>query len=181
MHKTLQDMLKWQGGGFNWLAAHNSCFEMSKFALLDCLLNKSRPCLPLDIHGTVIKPTHSHRFLGAIVDNELHWKDHINYAVGKGTAYSLQLRRLSHTTKGIPLSLMQKLYSTVALLKMLYAINIWYQPLYQHNGDKLTRGSIQMTKKLGTVQCTALISMMGAMKITAMDTLDVTHSIPKTS
>ena len=70
-HKTLQNMLERQGGGFNWSAAHNSCFEMSKFVLLDCSLNKSRPRPPLDICGTIIKPTHSHRFLGAIVDNEL--------------------------------------------------------------------------------------------------------------
>ena len=106
----------------------------------------------------VIMPTHSHKFLEVKVDNRLCWKDHINHAISKGMAYTLQLRRLSHSTKGILLPLTWKLYSAVALPKTLYTINVWYQPLYQHNRDKLTRGSIQMTKKLGMVQHVALVT-----------------------
>ena len=105
-HHTLQDMLEHTGGGFDWSRNHNSKFETNKFGLIDFTPTKQATGLPMDIRGTVIKPSTSHKFLGVIVDEHLKWKHHINYAISKGTAYTLQLRCLATASKGLSLTLM---------------------------------------------------------------------------
>ena len=102
---------------------------------------------------------------------------HVNYAVGKGTAYVLQLRRLSLVSNGVSISLMKKLYVTVATTKMLYAADVWFRPLYWGNDDTPQRGSIIVAQKLTSVQQTALLTMTGAMRTTATDTLEAHTNI----
>jgi hypothetical protein len=73
-HVALKNMMERENGAFDWLIAHNSPFEISKFALMD--FTRRRPnseSLPLELifkppdsppsrHS--IKPTTSHKFLG---------------------------------------------------------------------------------------------------------------------
>jgi hypothetical protein len=108
IHNMLHEMLERAGGGFKWSRNHNSKFETNKFALIDFTrtIQKDEEHLPMDIRGTIIKPTPTHKFLGVIIDERLSWRQHIAYAIGKGTAYTLQLRRLTIASKGLPLSLM---------------------------------------------------------------------------
>jgi len=115
-------MLERPGGGYDWSRNHNSKFETNKFALIDFSMNcqKNRP--NMHIQGSVISPTSTHRFLGVIVDQELRWNAQVDNSIAKGTAYVLQLHRLSATSKGLPLRLMRQLYQAVALPKMLYAV-----------------------------------------------------------
>ena len=61
-------MLERTGGGFDWSRDHNSKFETNKFGLIDFTPTKQVTGLPMDIRGTVIKPSTSHKFLGVIVD-----------------------------------------------------------------------------------------------------------------
>ena len=70
-HRILGDMLEREGGTYEWSANHNSCFETSKFGLVDFTLSKSKPRPPMTIHGNVITPAPSHKFLGVVVDQEL--------------------------------------------------------------------------------------------------------------
>ncbi|KAF8833666.1 hypothetical protein BDN67DRAFT_992802 [Paxillus ammoniavirescens] len=137
-HNTLQDMLNRQGGGFEWSKGHNSQFETSKFGLMD--------------------------FSRVLVDSELCWHAHAAYAISKGTNYVLQLWRLSYSVKGVPLSLMKQLYTSVALPKMLYAVDLWLTPLYI--------GSIGTVNKMERVQRLAVTSITGALKTTATDTME---------
>ena len=92
-HDMLHDMLEQAGGGFEWSHNHNSKFETNKFVLIDFTrtILKDKECLPMDIQGTVIKPTPIHKFLRVIIDERLSWRQHIAYAIRKGTAYTLQL------------------------------------------------------------------------------------------
>ena len=170
MHRTLQDMLEQTGGGFNWSSNHNSKFETNKFALIDFTPTKQSSC-PLNIWGTTIMPSVSHKFLGVIIDKHLSWHQHINYAISKGTAYSLQLHRLTTASKGLPLTLMWQLYTSVAIPKLLYAIDVWFTPLYTTNNDEICQGSITAMKKLNEVQHIALLSMTRALWTTATDVL----------
>lgn len=82
------------------------------------------------IRGNVIRPSPTHKFLGVILDQELRWKEHVAYAIVKGTAYALQLRRLSSTASGMPMKLAHQLYQAVAIPKMLYAADVWFTPAY---------------------------------------------------
>ena len=179
MHRTLQDMLERTGGGFDWSLDHNSKFETNKFALIDFTPIKQTAHPHINIRGTIITPTISHKFLGVIVDERLSWHHHINYAIGKGTAYTLQLYRLATASKGLPLMLMCQLYTSVAIPKLLYAIDVWFTPLYTTDNNDIRRGSITAAKKLNKVQCIALISMTRALRTTATDILEaLTNLLP---
>jgi hypothetical protein len=118
-HATLKHMVERPGGGYEWAEAHNS-----KFAIVDFSMNSEREHPPPITHGATITPTATHRFLGVILDQALCWNAHIAYALAKGTAYVFQLRCLSSTSTGIPLSLRRQLYLTVALPKILYAVDL---------------------------------------------------------
>jgi ribonuclease HI len=172
-HAILKDMLERAGGGYDWALAHNSKFETSKFALIDFSMNSVKDRPPLLTRGTTITPSETHKFLGVILDQALRWKAHVAYAIAKGTAYVLQLRRISSTSTGVPLSLMRQLYLSVAMPKMLYAVDLWFRPLYIGTNDKQQSGSIGIARRVGRVQRLAAISILGTMRSTASDTLEV--------
>ena len=72
-----------------------------------------------------------------------------------------------------------QLYQAVAILKMLYAANIWFKPIYQHDSNAHQRGSIGIANKLSSVQISAAIAIMGAMKTTVTDILEAhTNLLP---
>ncbi|KAF8550997.1 hypothetical protein OG21DRAFT_1478317 [Imleria badia] len=138
---------------------------------------KNRP--PMVIRGTTIKPTDSHRFLGVLLDEGLRWHKQVTYAVRRGTAYVLQLRRISLSSNGIPLTLSRQLYMTVALPKKLYAVNLWFRPIYTRNSDDVNRGSLGTSKRLGRVQRFTALAIMGALSTTAGDAAEAhTKLIP---
>jgi hypothetical protein len=172
-HSILQDMLERAGGGFKWSRDHNSRFETSKFALMDFSLNRNKERPNMNIQGNIIRPSPTHKFLGVILDQELRWKAQVDYAVAKGTAHVMQIRRLSTMTKGIPMRLMRQLYQAVAIPKMLYAADLWFTPAFKDGSDTPQRGSLGTAKHLNTVQCIALLAITGAMRSTATDLLEV--------
>ena len=171
-HATLADMMERPNGALQWSIDHNSKFEVNKFALIDFSRNKLRNRPMLTIRNTQIKPAEHHHFLGLIVDQELTWKKHAGHAIAKGTEYVLQLRRLSRAAGGIPANLMRKLYLTVAVPKFTYGAGIWFRPIYMEGTNQRHRGSIGVAKKLASIQRMVNISITGAMRTTATDTLD---------
>ncbi|KAI6006914.1 hypothetical protein EDD15DRAFT_2121178, partial [Pisolithus albus] len=80
---------------------------------------------PLKLHNTLILPSHSHKFLGVVIDQSLRWNVHTAHALAKGTAYVMQISHISSANKGLPASLVRHLYLAVVVPKMLYAVNIW--------------------------------------------------------
>jgi hypothetical protein len=165
-------MLKRKGGTFDWSHDHNSKFETSKFALIDFSMNRTKTRPPMIIRGNIIQPSPTHKFLGVILDQELRWKEHVAYAIAKGTAYTLQLRRLSSTATGMPIKLARQLYQVVAIPKMLYTADVWFTPAYWEGSDIAQRGSLGVARKMTTVQRIAAIAITGAMKTTATDVLE---------
>ena len=115
----------------------------------------------MNVRGTTIKPMPTHKFLGVIIDECLSWRQHIVYTIGKGTAYVLQMRCLAIASKGLPLPLMRQLFTSVTLPKLLYAINVWFTPLYSTDNNDISRGSIVTAKKLNKVQRIALLTITG--------------------
>ena len=97
-HVILTDMLECEGGGYQWSKNHNSHFEPSKFALIDFSLNRKKAHPPLHTRNVVINPTPSHKFLGVFLDQELWWWEQANYALAKGTQYTLLMRHISGTS-----------------------------------------------------------------------------------
>ncbi|KAG2749478.1 hypothetical protein P692DRAFT_20670332, partial [Suillus brevipes Sb2] len=72
-----------------------------------------------------INPSHAHKFLGVIFDDELRFKNHADFALAKGTKYALACKRMIRPTKGIHGKLMKRLYEGVVVPKMTYGADIW--------------------------------------------------------
>lgn len=88
-------------------------------------------------------------------------------------AYVLQLRRLSASAHGLPLHLMCQLYLAIAVPKMLYAVDLWFSPIFCSSTNTLQRGSIGVAKHISSVQRLAAIAITSAMRTTATDALKV--------
>jgi hypothetical protein len=181
---TLRNMMTGHNGATAWSTAHNSTFEIDKFALLHLSRKRepnptrlgkqcplSRPSLSLANH--TINPSPSHKFLGVILDQNLNFKEHANYALGKGEKYAAQLRRLAQKRRGVPGRLARNLHNAVVLPKMLYAAEVWCNPIRNPApGKKKKRGSTAFATKLARVQRTSTTFITGAMRSTSNVALD---------
>ena len=172
-HRILGDMLERAGGGYQWSADHNSRFEPSKFALIDFSLNRSKERPPLTTRNITITPTRTHKFLGIIIDQELRWREQVNHALGKGAQYTLLMRRLSGASWGVPTRLIRQLYQAVVVPRVTYAASVWIRPIFKHDSDTPQRGSIGVAKRLARTQRMAAITILGAMRSSPTDTLDL--------
>jgi len=102
----LINMMTRRGGATEWSKSHNFNFEVDKFALLHLSRKlepdpnhprKQKPITrpPLHLANHTIFPTTSHKFLSVFLDQNLNFKVHANYTLGKGETYAAQLCRLS--------------------------------------------------------------------------------------
>jgi len=108
-----------------------------------------------------------HKFLGVIIDQELRWNTHVNYALAKGTKWITQYRRLAKHTKGVSTKYKRRFYITVAIPRMLYAADLFLTP--QTDQTKGTKGFIN---RLGRVQHQAALHATGALSMAPTDSLD---------
>ena len=99
-----------------------------------------------------------HKFLGLIVDQELRFKEHTNYALAKGVKFIRQYRWLARATKGVSARFMRKFYLTVVVPRMLYAADVFLVP--ESSRGKGTKGKVT---KLSRIQWQATLAIMGAM------------------
>jgi len=125
------------------------------------------------LRGVTIKSAPMHKFLGVLLNNELHWKAHAAYAIAKGAKYSVLLRQLSATSWGVPAKLICQLYLLVAISKIMYAAAIWLHPSFTHPSDRRLCGSKGLARKIRSSQRTAALAITGAMRTTPTDSLDV--------
>jgi hypothetical protein len=176
-HSTLQDMMERKEGGYEWAKNHNSKFETSKFTLMDLCSQAKKEQPSMTLRGITLKPTPHHKFLGVIVDQTLRWNAQVTHAIAKGTAYAIQLKHLSSSSMGIPMSLMRQLYTAVAVPKMLYTIDVWFRPIYTSSTDIMQPGSKGAARKLESVQRIALLSITGAMHTSPTDLLEILSNI----
>ena len=63
--------------------------------------------------------------MGVFLDQHLNWNTHIAHTIKKGTTWSSQIRRAAAPSWGIMPKYACKLYISVAILKMLYAVDVW--------------------------------------------------------
>ena len=191
----LRDMMERPGGAFEWADTHNCTFAVDKFALVGFTRRKVKvkarrrvrtreearkrgkpdkkfeyralERLNIALRGTHICPSKSHKFLGIIIDQELNFKEHTASALAKGTKWVTQYRRLARPSKGVSSRYMRQFYTSVALPRMLYGVDIFLSP-----PSCKGKGSKGIIEKLARVQRQAAIHITGAMRTTATDTLD---------
>ena len=149
-------MLLKQNGAKEWTMFHNSRFKKSKFAVI-CfsrrqVLDPLRPSKTMPepwpefvYEGTHIKPQYQHKFLGVHFDQELHWDIHAEKTLPKAAKWTLQWRRLYMTY-------MRHLYCAVAIPKITYTADVWFNPLQRKEGQKRTSGWVGLVRKLTSIQ-----------------------------
>jgi hypothetical protein len=99
-------------GALDWSRSHNSKFELDKTGLL-VFTNKRVPdpvcprkTIPIPrpsvtINGQGIKHSPTIKFLGLVLDQELKFKAHADYAAAKGKFWITQTRHILKSAKGI--------------------------------------------------------------------------------
>lgn len=94
-HHILNDMMTRENGALEYAREHNVHVELIKTAVLDLTRKRERRqghptrTQPISrptavIAGQHITPSSSHKYIGVILDQELRFKEHAAYALGKG-------------------------------------------------------------------------------------------------
>ena len=183
-YDKLHDMMSREGGGQDWSQWHNSWFEASKLTLvgfsrrrtpdLACpgkLMPEPRPDFTM---GTdTVKPATSHKFLGLLFDQEVHWKEQAERVVAKATKWSLCARGLARHATGISPRQMWQLYQAVAVLSFTYAADIWFTPVDRTTGGQAAKGLVGTACKLRSIQWIATTAITGALCTSATDIMEV--------
>ncbi|KIM61211.1 hypothetical protein SCLCIDRAFT_44914, partial [Scleroderma citrinum Foug A] len=138
-------------------------------------LNRLKECPPMLIRGATIIPSPTHKFLGVILNQEFRWHKHTTYATAKGAHYAMLLHCLSKS--GVPMKLIHQLYQTVVIPHTLYAASIWLHPTYNEESNTTIHGSISTAKRVSQTQCAAAITIMGAMRSSPSDSLEIHTNI----
>lgn len=177
--EKLKNLMNGTYGASKWAEDHNCTFATDKFALMgftrrkEADMNRKGKRVPrkrpsIEINGVEIQPSQHHKFLGVIMDEELRFTAHGNYALQKGSKWVSHFRRLTKLTKGKSMKHMRRFYLAVAIPKILYAAEIFLaQAASNAKGAKAT------IKRLARIQREAAIAITGAMKTTATDMLDM--------
>ena len=108
----LLHMLECPGGCMDWSHTHQMEFKIDKTTLVQASrwrqkdpdnLRKMIPTkrIPIVIAGKTVKPVSSHKFLGVIIDEQLHFKEQIVVAASKGSEYALACCQLAKPSLGI--------------------------------------------------------------------------------
>ena len=172
-HQMLGSMMLRPEGVNGWAVSHNSRFEASKSVLVDFSHAKHIEHPVMRPQGSPITPQPSHKFLGVIVDQELHWNGQHDHALVKASKWVLAFHCLAQPLSGANLQIMRQLYSVVAIPKMMYVADIWCTPIYKREGSSKRGGSVGITEKLASIQQLASMAITGAMCTTATNTLDL--------
>ena len=120
-----------------------------------------------------IEPTASTKYLGVYVDQHLSWNTHIAHAVKKGTNWSTQIRRVTAPTWGLTPKHARKMFISVAIPKILYAVDIWGTPKEIETMEARKKGLSMASAKLTSTQRAGAIAITGCLRTTPTDILDM--------
>lgn len=163
-----------------WSKSHNSGFEETKLGAMHLRAQgRSDEQIPYDWNGTLVPHSDHIKFLGILIDDKLNFKKQAEAAASKGLKVLLACNRLTRPTFGLPHKYVKRLYESVVIPKMTYALDVWYTPITTEPGSTQRRGSVGFARRLGKVQRLAGILITGAIRTTANDLLDLhAHNIP---
>ena len=114
----------------------------------------------------------STKYLGVIFDRNLNWKAHQAYAVEKGAKWAAQIRRLTRPSWGITPNYAKRLYTSVALPRVLYTVDIWCTPTNSKHVGPKTVGSAKAIKQITSVQRAGALAITGGLRTSATDALN---------
>ena len=101
----------------------------------------------------------NHKFLGVMLDQEMQWKEHCQYALQKGMKWVTQYHRLTKVSEGVS--------TMVAIPRMMYATDLFLVP-----GLGASKGTKGFTSRLAKIQRQEMLNITGMLRSTPMDMLD---------
>ena len=173
-HNILEDMMTRAGGAIDWAKDHNSNFEFSKLALMDFAhRNKRLDRPPLRIGDTVVEPTTSTKYLGIYLNQHLNWKEQQANAAKKGAVWASQIRRLVRPGWGLTPKYARRLYTSVAVPRILYGVDVWAPPTkWEGEGDvKQRTGNRHAANCLTSAQRPGTLAILGGLRTSPSDSL----------
>jgi len=125
-NSKLHSMMERQQGGLEQSQVHQCEFVIDKFGVMDFSRRREpnlakRPLtmlecrLPIFLRDIKIPAISVHKFLGVLIDQELHWKDQVNYTLQKGSMWVMQYHRLAKLSKGVSAKYMRRFYTSIAI------------------------------------------------------------------
>ena len=88
----------------------------------------------------------------------------------KGTKWAAQIRRVVRPRWGLSPKNARRLYTSVALPRILYGVDIWAPPSRRKEGDKLGGNGLAINK-LATVQRTGALAIVRGLRTSPSDSL----------
>jgi hypothetical protein len=183
-HNKLRDIMNREGGILDWAASHNCSFGIEKFQLVDLSRRKVRdpfqprkripiPRADFMLNGQRIKSVRYVKFLGLHIDRELRWKEQFAAALGKGQDWVGQCGRIARPTGGVSGRHMYRLYISVVVPRMLYGADIFLGPALRSASRQTYQKGRAALNKLAAVQRRAALMIVGGMRTSPTDALDV--------
>src|SRR6267142_571477 len=178
-HLKLTEMMTKENRVAKWSKEHNSPLEYSKLALIDFAhhSNPQKPN-PLQLPLREVKPSDSVRYLGVIFDCNLNWKAQHTHTVKKGAKWAAQIQRIARSSWGITPKYTRHLFISIALPRILYAVNLWCTPVDKTHAGPKGRGLAKVTKQITTIQRAAALAITGGLKTSPNDMLNSCAFLP---
>jgi hypothetical protein len=171
-HRILVNMMTCEGGAMAWAKDHISEFELLKPALMNFSHHsKKADNPPLRIVNTTVEPSKSTKHLGVYLDRHLNWKEQGAYAIKKGTKWAVQIRRVVRSGWGLTPKHARHLYTSIALLRILYGIDIWAMPTGHISEEGQAQGNRQIALKLNSIQRPGALAIVGGLRTSPSDSL----------
>ena len=179
-HETSVVMMSRAGGVVEWSKNHNSKFKFSKLALIDFAhQNCKKHHMNLMLPNTTIKPAHSTKYLGIYVDQHLDWSTQVAYAIKKGAKWNSQIRQVTAPSWGLTPQHTHKMFNSVAIPRILYAVDIWGIPKPIEGTAVNKRNTSTVVSKLASTQRAGALVVTGGLWTTPTDILDMhAHLMP---
>ena len=117
MQKSLDQNLQKVG---RWLKNNQLSVNVEKTKFL--LFTKSKKTLDVFIKGSKIEQTKSIKYLGILIDDNLKWREHINFVANKLSAANGILCKLR---RYVPQNALISVYYSLAYSYLQYAILCW--------------------------------------------------------
>jgi len=106
---------------------------------------------------------------------------HQAYTVEKGAKWAAQIRRLTRPIWEITPKFTKQLFTSVALPRVLYAVDLWCTPVNnKHDGPK-TVGSARAIKQFASIQRAGALAIMGGLCTSPTDALNANAFLLPTS
>ena len=112
---------------------------------------------------------------GSPPDQHLNWKEQEANTARKGMIWAAQIKRLVRPGWGLTPKHARRLYTSVALPRILYGVDVWVPPTKWKGKDNQVAGNRHTVNRLTSVQRPGALAVVGGLRTSPTDSL-CTHA-----